>query len=183
MVGGRASFTLSSYLEEQNRNISNSYYTQSFQEQDQVDGFIRSSKLIKIIETVAENFIKNCRSSKSPENIFNAIVIKLPFVYCDFLNHPLDLLHFVIEEPVQFANAVKYCVFALLRDILKDLFNTADINNITNIDIEQVHILIRFVGLPLQQDLCFQPHLNTYPIGLTEVIGILSALTEPEKVV
>lgn len=104
-------------------------------------------------------------------------------VYSDFFNHPLDLLHFVIEEPVQFANVVKYSVFALLRDIFKDSFNSADNNNITSIDIDQVHILIRFIGLPLQQDLCFQPHLNRYPTGLTEVIGILSAFTQPEKVV
>ncbi|XP_046802231.1 uncharacterized protein LOC111678928 [Lucilia cuprina] len=183
MFGGCSSLGILTNEEKQSYIINNSYFTQSYEEQCQLDIFIRSSKLVKIVETVAEDFIKNNQLSERPENNFSAIIVKLPFAYSDFLKHSLNLLHFLIEEPVQFANAVKYCVFSLVRKIIKDSSVAAENNKITNIDIDQIHILIRFMGLPLQQDLCFEPYINLYRTGLTEVIGFLSALSEPEKVV
>lgn len=141
---------------------------------------MRSSKFIEILTKEAQKFIR--QQPKSPENNFSAIVINFPFVYAEFLDHSLDLLHFLIEEPVQFKNAVKYCTFALLRDIVRDLSQGGDKFKV-NIDIDQVHVLTSFVGLPLQKDLLFQPHLNSYRTGISTVIGVLSALTQPEKVV
>lgn len=96
--------------------------------------------------------------------------------------HPLELLHFVIEEPFQFANAFKYCVYSLVRDFVKEKNKSIGNDNITGIDIDQVHVLISFTALPLNRDLLFQPYENSYRTGLTEVIGILTAVAEPEKV-
>lgn len=156
----------------------------SFRDQRQIDTFVRSNKLLKVIEEAADDFIKTYQQSKRPEDAFDAIIVKLPFVYDDFLSHPLELLHLAIEEPLQFFNAVKYCVYGLIREIVKSSANAAGADNLlNNIDIDQVHVQVRFLNLPLQQNLCFEPYTHSYRGGLSLVIGILSALTEPEKVV
>ena len=141
--------------------------------------------MIKIIESVCENFVHNLRVSESrQEDNFNAIIFKLPFVYSDFIQYSLDLLQFILDEPLEFANCVKYSVFGLARDIFKDLKKSLENDGSAfEVDINQVHILISFIGLPLQSDLRFQPHLCSYRTGLSEVIGILSAVTESSVVV
>ncbi|XP_013110291.2 uncharacterized protein LOC106089073 [Stomoxys calcitrans] len=170
------------------RNITNSYLTQSFRDQRQIENFVRSNKLVKVIEEATHNFITTFQQSKRPEDALDAIIVKLTFIYGDFFRHPLDLLHFCIEEPVEFYNAVKYCAFGIIRDILKNQCPPAGSGNVSEsslkfIDIDQVHVQVRFLGFPLQPDLCFEPYLNSYRTGLSLVIGILSALTEPEKFV
>ena len=127
----------------------------------------------------------NLRISESrQEDNFSAIIFKLPFVYSDFIHYSLDLLQFILDEPIEFANCVKYSVFGLARDFFKDLTKFLENDGLAfDIDINQVHILINFTGLPLQSDLRFQPHLCSYRTGLSQVIGILSAVTEPSVVV
>lgn len=130
------------------------------------------------------NFVNNLRASESrPENNFNAIIIKLPFVYSDLIHYSLDLLQFIIDEPVEFANCVKFCVFGEVREIFKDLTKPEIHGSVLDIDIDQVHVLISFLGLPLQSDLFFHQYLCSYRTGLSEVIGVLSAVTESDVVV
>lgn len=160
----------------------------SFRDQKQIENFVRSNKLLKVIEEAADNFITTYRQSKRPEDALDAIIVKLCFVYSDFFGHPLDLLHLCVEEPVEFYNAVKYSVFGIIRNIIKQQGSGVAGGSLTEsslkfIDIDQVHVLVRFVGLPLQPDLCFEPYLNSYRTGLSLVIGILTAHTEPQKIV
>lgn len=67
--------------------------------------------------------------------------------------------------------------------MVRDVVKSSGIDNVKSVDIDQVHVFIHFTGLPLQRDLLFQPNKNSYRTGLSEVIGILSAVAEPEKVV
>ncbi|XP_073831855.1 meiotic 217 [Musca autumnalis] len=171
---------------QQNRSSTiNPYLTQSFRDQKQIDNFVRSNKLLKAIEETTHNYLNKYKQSKRPEDALDAIIVRLTFVYSDFFGHTLDLLHLCIEEPVEFYNAVKYCVFAIVREIIKDFVaRYSDLESCLKfIDIDQVHVLVRFLGLPLQSELCFEPHLNVYRTGLSLLIGILSAITVPEKII
>ncbi|XP_075157375.1 meiotic 217 [Haematobia irritans] len=170
-------------------NISNSYLTQSFRDQRQIENYVRSNKLLKVIEEATHKFLTSYKESKRPEDALDAIIVKLSFIYGDFFGHPLELLQFCIEEPVEFYNAVKYCAFGIIRDILKHQCpavgsgGSVTDSSLKFIDIDQVHVQVRFLDFPLQPELCFEPYLNSYRTGISLVIGILSAITETDKII
>uniref|UniRef100_A0A1B0FGR9 Uncharacterized protein n=1 Tax=Glossina morsitans morsitans TaxID=37546 RepID=A0A1B0FGR9_GLOMM len=171
---------------EQNRgglNLINTYISQSFRDQQQIENFVRGHKLLKCIEEIGDKFIEKYRDSKRSEDALAAIVVPLTFIYEDIAKTSNELLHLALEEPVQFENAVKYCVFGIIRDMIKQAGSGSAGNEfaLKTIDIDQVHLLLRFVGLPFEENLLFEPYLNVYPTGLSLVVGILVAFTELEK--
>ncbi|XP_037930004.1 uncharacterized protein LOC119664617 [Teleopsis dalmanni] len=163
-----------------NIQINNTTLSQLFINQRLIESFLRKSILLKIIEAAASQYTKNYQQTKRPEDTLAAVIVQLPFAYKDFLDSPKELLNLTIDEPIQFMNAVKYCVYSLIRDFVKQ---TSSETGLKSIDIEQVHVQLRFIGLPYQQHLCFDPSKNLYPTNLCSVLGILTALTEPEKCV
>lgn len=152
-----------------------------FRDQKLIERFVRSSQLIKIIEGATEQFIKRYRDSKKPEGALGALFVPLHFEYSHFIhNNANELLHQVIEEPLQFLNAAKYCVYGIVRDQIKLSGSTGENNGLKSIDIDQLHIQLRFNGLPLQKNLHFAHYKNCLPPGLSWTTGILSAISEPQ---
>lgn len=152
-----------------------------FRDQKLVEGFIRCSQMIKIIEGATEQFIKTYRDNKKPEDALGALFIPLHFEYIHFIrNNAIELLHQVIEEPLQFLNAARYCAYGIVRDQIKLSGNVEESNALKSIDIVQLHIQLRFIGLPLQEDLHFAPFKNCWSAGLSWTTGILSAISEPQ---
>lgn len=154
-----------------------------FRDQQQIENFVRGHKLLKCIEEIGDKFIEKYRDSKRSEDALAAIVVPLTFIHEDIAKTSNELLHLVLEEPVQFENAVKYCVFGIIRDMIKQAGSGSAGNEfaLKTIDIDQVHLLLRFVGLPFEENLLFEPYLNVYPTGLSLVVGIVVAFTELEK--
>ncbi|XP_039962060.1 uncharacterized protein LOC120775788 isoform X2 [Bactrocera tryoni] len=152
-----------------------------FRDQKLIERFVRCSQLLKIIEGATELFIKRYRNSKKPEDALGALFVPLHFEYIHFIhNNANELLHQIIEEPLQFLSAAKYCVYGIVRDQIKLSGNTVESNALKSIDIDQLHIQLRFIGLPLQEDLHFAHYKNCWPPGLSWTTGILSAISEPQ---
>ncbi|XP_036318100.1 uncharacterized protein LOC118733037 [Rhagoletis pomonella] len=159
-----------------------SHISQSFRDQKQIESFIRRNNLLKIIEGATEKFIKKYSDSRKPEDALGALLLPLRFEYVEFTRiEDVELLHLVVEEPLQFLNAAKYCTYSLIRDHIKLAGSTGDAaGGLKSIDIDQVHIQLRFIGLPQQEDLHFAPFKNCWPPGLSWTTGILSAISEPK---
>jgi len=105
-------------------------------------------------------------------------VIRLDFEYTDLVKHSQQLLYLVLREPLQFSEAVKYSVYAQIRNLLK-----ANDNGPKAIDVAQLHTQWRLLNLPLQESLLFKPTNINCPLGIAQVPGILSAYTPPEILV
>lgn len=132
------------------------------------------------MEEAGEYFVEKYKASKLPEDTLNAIIVPLTFTYEDFALENLELLHFMLDEPVQFEEVVKYAIFGLLRSLIKTL-HTENQSLSQNIDIDQVHLQLRLLNLPFQKNLCFEPSINQYRTGLSLVVGILAAISDPDK--
>ncbi|KAH8274749.1 hypothetical protein KR026_001342, partial [Drosophila bipectinata] len=147
-----------------------------FHEQKLVEKYCRQTQLLKLIEGSAGKFVENYRNHRRPEDLLAPVQVSLDFNYRELLRQAPKLLDLVVEEPLQFAEAVKYTVYGLVRDHLK----TAGLKPI---DISQLHTHWRLVGLPYTPGLQFEPRENCLRLGLTQVQGILSAYTPPENLV
>ncbi|KAH8344727.1 hypothetical protein KR067_005344, partial [Drosophila pandora] len=147
-----------------------------FREQKLVEKYCRETQLLKLIEGSAGKFVENYRTHRRSEDLLAPVQVRLDFVYRDLLRLSPRLLELIVEEPLQFAEAVKYTVYGLVRDQLK----TAGLKPI---DISQLHAHWRLVGLPYTPGLQFEPRDNCLRLGLTQVQGILSAYTPPENLV
>lgn len=132
------------------------------------------------MEEAGQQFVEKYKESKLAEDALSAIIVPLTFCYEDFVHQSQELLHFMLDEPIQFEGVVKYCIFGLIRIIIKTLY-TDNESLSQNIDIDQVHLQLRLLNLPLQQDLCFEPSINLYRTGLSNMVGILAAISEPDK--
>ncbi|KRF82439.1 uncharacterized protein [Drosophila virilis] len=151
-----------------------------FHEQKLIEKFCRATQLVKLIEGTVENFLRNYRRTRKPEEALAPLRLRLDFNYVELVEHAPQLLHLVVEEPLQFAEAVKYSVYGQVRDLLKA---NANDNGIKAIDIAQLHTHWRLVDLPLQQNLLYNPTQYLYRLGLALVNGFLSAYTPPETLV
>ncbi|XP_054727281.1 uncharacterized protein LOC129236971 [Anastrepha obliqua] len=165
------------------KDSDSSQISQSFRDQKQIEAFIRRKHFIKIIEGAVEQFTKKYSEGKKPEDALGALLVPLCLEYADFIHNSgnIDLLHLAVEEPLQFLNAAKYCVYALVRDLIKLSGSTEERGALKSIDIDQVHLQLRFVGLPLQEDLHFAHFRNRWLPGLSWATGILSAISEPQS--
>lgn len=150
----------------------------SFRHHHLLESFLRQGKSWPLVQEAGQYFVEKYQASKRPEDSLDAIQVRLTFNYEDFFPHSEELLHLAVEEPLQFENTLKYCIFGLIRDLVKSL-HTENRTLAQNIDIDQVHLLLRFLNLPLQQNLCFEPAKNRYPSGLCIVVGILTAISDP----
>ncbi|XP_032594847.1 uncharacterized protein LOC6565628 [Drosophila grimshawi] len=173
--------SLGTSLSESNSNDDHSHQRHSqFHEQKLVDEFCRKTQLRQIIEQAVDSLLHNYRRTRKPEEALAPLLLRLDFNYTELAKHATQLLHLAIEEPLQFAEAVKYSVYGQVRNLLKA---AQDNNGLKTIDIAQLHIQWRLLDLPLQTNLLFNPTHHQYPLGLALVSGILSAYTLPETLV
>ncbi|XP_004518919.2 uncharacterized protein LOC101460357 isoform X1 [Ceratitis capitata] len=157
------------------------HISQSFRDQKQFELFIRRNQLIKIIEGATENFVKKYRESQKPELALGPLFVPLRLEYSEFIkNDAIELLHLAVEEPLQFFDAAKYCIYGLVRERIKLAASTEGCGALKVIDIDQIHLQVRFTGLPLQKDLNFAPFKNNWLPGLSWTTGIISAISEPQ---
>ncbi|BFG01187.1 uncharacterized protein DMAD_01004 [Drosophila madeirensis] len=147
-----------------------------FQEQKLVEKFCRESHLLKILEGTVAAFVEDYKRTRTPEKLLTPLLLRLDFVYGDLLTHAPSLLPLVVEEPLQFGQAVKYSVYGLVRHQLK-------VAGLKPIDIGQLHAQWRVVGLPFSSSLLYDPAAHSLRLGLSLVQGILSAYTPAETLV
>nr|AAF06674.1 MEI-217 [Drosophila melanogaster] len=115
-------------------------------------------------------------SSRRPEDLLAPIQLRLDFEYRQLLDISPQLLQLIVEEPLQFQEAVRYSVYGLIRSHLKDA-------GLKPIDINQLHAHWRLVGLPFTPGLQFEPRDQLTRLGLSQVRGILAAFTPQETLV
>ncbi|KAH8284248.1 hypothetical protein KR044_001223, partial [Drosophila immigrans] len=156
-----------------------------FHEQKLIEKYYRDTELLSVIEEAVSTFTSNYIRTRKPEEALAPILIRLNFEYTDLVKHGQSLLQFIYREPLQFAEAVKYSVYGVVRDLLKA--NNGNDNGNDNgpktIDIAQLHTQWRLLDIPLQKALQFRPTKFDCPLGLSQVHGILSAYTTPEILV
>ncbi|ALC48293.1 mei-217, partial [Drosophila busckii] len=148
-----------------------------FHEQKLVEKFCRESQLLKIIEGNINEFLGVYKRSQKRELALAPLIIRLDFHFAQLRALAPQLLRLAIDEPLQFADAIKYSIYSLVRAQLKSAANDSGLKVI---DITQVHTLWRFLDLPLHRQVLFDPNQHLYPFGLSLVHGILSAFTTPE---
>ncbi|XP_030378734.1 uncharacterized protein LOC115627248 isoform X2 [Scaptodrosophila lebanonensis] len=166
-----------------NVNIFSQRQQSQYHEQKLVEQFCRATHLIKIIEGAAEAFVRNYNKSRRSEDALAPIILRLDFTYTDLVTHARDLLELAIEEPLQFAEAIKYCAYGLVRAHIKAVANEPPALKTPTIDIAQLHAQWRILGLPVQRNLQFDPSQHLYRLGLALVHGILSAFSATETLV
>lgn len=115
-------------------------------------------------------------SSRRPEDLLAPIQLRLDFEYRQLLDISPQLLQLIVEEPLQFQEAVRYSVYGLIRSHLKDA-------GLKPIDINQLHAHWRLVGLPFTPGLQFEPRDQLTRLGLSQIRGILAAFTPQETLV
>ncbi|XP_016962859.1 uncharacterized protein LOC108033146 [Drosophila biarmipes] len=147
-----------------------------FHEQKLVEHFCRQTQLLKLVEGSSGRFVANYRNSRRPEDLLAPIQLLLDFDYARLLEIAPKLLQLIVEEPLQFQEAVRYSVYGLVRQHLKDA-------GLKPIDINQLHAQWRLVGLPLSPGLQFEPRDQSLRLGLSQVQGILAAFTPQETLV
>ncbi|KAH8345060.1 hypothetical protein KR059_002001, partial [Drosophila kikkawai] len=147
-----------------------------FHEQRLVEQFCRQTQLLKLVEGSAERFVEHYRRTRRPEDLLAPVQVRLDFDYAHLLEQAPRLLQLVLEEPLQFGEAVRYTVYGLVRARLK----TAGLKAI---DIGQLHAQWRLVGLPYTPCLQFEPRDQCLRLGLSQVQGILAAYTPRETLV
>ncbi|XP_020802992.1 uncharacterized protein LOC110179718 [Drosophila serrata] len=147
-----------------------------FHEQKLVEQFCRQTQLLKLVEGSAEKFVEHYRRTRRPEDLLAPVQVRLDFDYAHLLEHSPRLLQLVLEEPLQFGEAVRYTVYGLVRARLK----TAGLKAI---DIGQLHAQWRLVGLPFTPCLQFEPRDQSLRLGLSQVQGVLAAYTPRETLV
>lgn len=133
---------------------------------------------VEKIEDAVASFTRNYNLTLKPEEALAPLLIRLDFEYRDLIKHGQQVLYFVLREPLQFAEALKYTIYGQVRDLLK-----ANDSGPKSIDIAQLHTQWRLLNLPLQENLLFKPTKYKCPLGLAFVHGILSAFTPPEILV
>ncbi|XP_070144593.1 uncharacterized protein [Drosophila kikkawai] len=154
----------------------NSPTNSQFHEQRLVEQFCRQTQLLKLVEGSAERFVEHYRRTRRPEDLLAPVQVRLDFDYAHLLEQAPRLLQLVLEEPLQFGEAVRYTVYGLVRARLK----TAGLKAI---DIGQLHAQWRLVGLPYTPCLQFEPRDQCLRLGLSQVQGILAAYTPRETLV
>lgn len=141
-----------------------------------MEQFCRQTQLLKLVEGSTGKFVEHYRRSRRPEDLLTPVQVRLDFDYAHLLEHSPRLLQLVLEEPLQFAEAVRYSVYGLVRAHLK----TAGLKPI---DIGQLHAQWRLVGLPYTPGLQFEPRDQSLRLGLSQVQGVLAAYTPRETLV
>ncbi|XP_017056102.1 uncharacterized protein LOC108097985 isoform X2 [Drosophila ficusphila] len=159
-------------LEVPNDNQLNS----QFHEQKLIEQFCRQTQLLKLVEGSSGRFVANYRQSRRPEDLLAPIQMRLDFNYSQLIEHSPKLLQFIVEEPLQFAEAVRYSIYGLVRSHLKSA-------GLKAIDINQLHAQWRLVGLPHTPGLQFEPRDYSLRLGLAQIQGILAAFTPQETLV
>ncbi|XP_068159014.1 uncharacterized protein [Drosophila tropicalis] len=147
-----------------------------FQVHKIVEKFYRNTHLLKLIEGCVQKFVAHYQDTKRSEDLLAPLQLRLDFVVGDLAKRAPQLLRLVIREPIQFAEAVKYAAFSLVRQQLRLLGHKP-------VDIGQLHAQWRLVGLQFHPNLLFDPGQQSFPLGLSFVQGILSAYTPPETLV
>ncbi|XP_052855859.1 uncharacterized protein LOC128264439 isoform X2 [Drosophila gunungcola] len=147
-----------------------------FHEQQLVEQFCRQTQLLKLVEGSSGRFVANYRSTRRPEDLLAPIQLRLDFDYGQLLEHAPQLLQLIVEEPLQFEQAVRYSVYGLVRSHLKAA-------GLAPIDINQLHAQWRPVGLPFTPGLQFESPDQQLRLGLAQVQGILAAFTPQETLV
>nr|XP_017007243.2 uncharacterized protein LOC108064290 [Drosophila takahashii] len=147
-----------------------------FHEQRLVEHFCRQTQLLKLVEGSAGRFVANYRSSRRPEDLLAPIQLRLDFDYARLLDISPRLLQLIVEEPLQFQEALRYSIYGLVRSHLRDA-------GLKPIDINQLHAQWRLVGLPPSPGLQFEPRDQALRLGLSQVQGILAAFTPQETLV
>ncbi|XP_016980027.1 uncharacterized protein LOC108045264 isoform X2 [Drosophila rhopaloa] len=147
-----------------------------FHEQKLVEQFCRQTQLLKLVEGSSGRFVANYRKSQRPEDLLAPIQLRLDFEYRQLLEKSPKLLQHIVEEPLQFEQAVRYCVYGLVRSHLKAA-------SLKPVDINQLHAHWRLVGLPYTPGLQFESQDQSLRLGLAQVQGILAAFTPQETLV
>ncbi|KRK06835.1 uncharacterized protein LOC26534478 [Drosophila yakuba] len=147
-----------------------------FHVQKLVEHFCRQTQLLKLVQGSSGRFVANYRSSRRPEDLLAPIQLRLDFDYRQLLEISPQLLQLIVEEPLQFQEAVRYSIYGLVRSHLKDA-------GLKPIDINQLHAHWRLVGLPFTPGLQFEPRDQLIRLGLSQVLGILAAFTPQETLV
>lgn len=130
---------------------------------------ILNSKYRKILEEEAVAFLERFNKEEVKTNAgFSNISVRIPFRYQDFSNRSNDLLHQLIQEPVQFEKLVKNCVYSFLNGEIKK-----GVDQGFFLDIKQVHMKLTFSGLPTQDNLTFDPFRNRLRKGLSNIHCVL----------
>ncbi|XP_017067366.1 uncharacterized protein LOC108105359 [Drosophila eugracilis] len=147
-----------------------------FHEQKLVEHFCRQTQLLKLVEGSSGSFVANYKNSKRPEDLLAPIQLRLDFDYQQLLEISPKLLQLIVEEPLQFQEAVRYSIYGLVRSHLKNA-------GLKPIDINQLHAQWRLVGLPYSPGIQFEPRNQSLRLGLSQVQGILAAFTPPETLI
>lgn len=151
---------------------------ETFAEQKLLENYLRTTKLIKIVEDKTEQFITNYKTSKLPEDVRAAIILNLPLHYKDLAEKSKTLLCFLVFEPLQFLDSAKYLIYSLIKEILKGSSLT---DVLKTFDSAQVHVRFRLIGLPVEEGLVYDITPNKYPGGLAVLVCVLCAFTEPQS--
>lgn len=133
------------------------------------------------IKEAFNSFVLKYTRTRKPEEALAPLLIRLDFEFTELVKHGQELLYLALREPLQFADAIKYSVYAQLRELLNTGVDRD--RGVSSIDIAQVHTQWRLLGLPQQPNLFFTPTKHKCPLGLSLLLGILSAYTPPEILV
>lgn len=154
-----------------------------FHEHKLIEKYCKQTNLAEKIKETFDSFLLKYTCTRKPEEALAPLVIRLDFEFTELVKHGQQLLYLAVREPLQFADAVKYSVYEQLRELLKSSSNTSDRDGLKSIDIAQLHTQWRLLGLPQQPNLFFRPTKYKCPLGLSVLLGILSAYTPPEILV